>query len=122
MATYLLAHGSHTIGPKKSGDQPQKFKQGALIESDVDLVKKHGEKFAYPNRPTAESAESAPASPTIIKSEDEGRYDVLGSDGVRVNDKSLTKKQAVMAVAELIADGIDDDDEDQDSDSDEGNE
>jgi len=53
-----------------------------------------------------------PVGPKIIKSdEDEGRYDVIGADGEKANEKSLTKKQAAALVGQLILADLDDDEE-----------
>ena len=104
---FLLAHGNYTIGGKK----PVSYKQGETIVSEVDLVAKHGSKFEYKNIAVVAGAAAGGASgPTMVKSADEGRFDVLDADGNVTNEKTLTKAQAATALAKLIASGFDDDD------------
>lgn len=98
MAEYILSRGAYVDAKGRA------YKQGDTIISDVDLHKKHGEKFAY--KLEAVGPNSAPQGPTMRPSADEGRYDVVDGGGVVINEKTLTLKQAATMLADHIADSF----------------
>lgn len=51
---FLVKAGAHLVKDKENPKKTKQFNKGDVVESDVDLVERFGEKFAYFNAAEAQ--------------------------------------------------------------------
>lgn len=110
---YRVKCGTHRHNKKS-------YKVGETFKSEFELNIKN--KLVLVGSPEDLAERRANANqPTIVKSSEAGRFNVLDEDGAIYNEKPLTKKQAATALAGLIAESIEDDEDVDNDDEDDEN-